>query len=149
MDVKWIEASVKYDKTMEDGTTKSVTEKYLVSALSFTEAKTNITEKMKHYISGDFSVAAVRTARYAEVYTSEDSSADNWYKVQVALIMLDEKTGKEKRTSLKYLVSGKSVRDVLSSIENEFATSMADFEVESVSLTKIVDVFGDKDNEKV
>mgnify|MGYP003091976826 CR=1 FL=1 len=69
MKENWIETSVKYDKAMEDGTTKSVTEKYLVSALSFTEAETNITEEMKHYISGDFSVAAVRTARYVEVYT--------------------------------------------------------------------------------
>lgn len=50
MKEKWIETSVKYDKTMEDGSMKSVTEKYLVSALSFTEAETNITEEMKHYI---------------------------------------------------------------------------------------------------
>ena len=55
--------------------------------------------------------------------------------------MLDDNTGKEKRTSLKYLVCGKSVRDALSSIENEIAKSMADFEVEAVCLTKIVDVF--------
>lgn len=149
MKENWIETSVKYDKVIEDGTTKSVTEKYLVSALSFTEAETNITEEMKHYISGDFSVAAVRTARYVEVYTSEDSSADSWYKVQVAFIMLDYNTGKEKRTSLKYLVCGKSVRNALSSIENEIGKSMADFEVEAVCLTKIVDVFRGKDNEKV
>ena len=49
MKENWIETSVKYDKVIEDGTTKSVTEKYWVSALSFTEAETNITEEMKHY----------------------------------------------------------------------------------------------------
>ena len=69
--------------------------------------------------------------------------------MQVAFIMLDDNTGKEKRTSLKYLVCGKSVRNALSSIENEIGKSMADFEVEAVCLTKIVDVFRGKDNEKV
>lgn len=34
----WIETKVRFDKTMENGTVKKVTEPYLVDALSFTEA---------------------------------------------------------------------------------------------------------------
>ncbi|MBW4754817.1 DUF4494 domain-containing protein [Prevotella melaninogenica] len=146
MKEKWIETSVKYDKTMEDGSMKSVTEKYLVSALSFTEAETNITEEMKHYISGDFSVDAVRTARYAEVFASKDSEADYWYKVQVAVIDLDEKTGKEKRHSLKFLVQAKTVRGALQLVDEEFGKTLMEYEVEAVALTKIFDIFGLKEN---
>ena len=147
MKEKWIETSVKYDKTMEDGSMKSVTEKYLVSALSFTEAETNITEEMKHYISGDFSVDAVRTARYVEVFASKDSEADYWYKVQVAVIVLDEKTGKEKRHSQKFLVQAKNVRGALQLVDEKFGKTLMEYEVEAVALTKIFDVFGLKEKE--
>ncbi len=146
MKEKWIETSVKYDKTMEDGSMKSVTEKYLVSALSFTEAETNITEEMKHYISGDFSVDAVRTARYTEVFASKDPEAYYWYKVQVAVIFLDEKTEKEKRHSQKFLVQAKTVRGALQLVDEEFGKTLMEYEVEAVALTKIFDVFGLKEN---
>lgn len=36
---KWFETKVRFDKTMENGTVKKVTEHYLVDALSFTEAE--------------------------------------------------------------------------------------------------------------
>ena len=45
---QWFETKVKYDKTMLDtGAIKSVTEPYLVDALSFTEADAHITKEMK------------------------------------------------------------------------------------------------------
>ena len=34
----WFECKIRYEKTMEDGTQKKVTETYTVDALSFTEA---------------------------------------------------------------------------------------------------------------
>lgn len=35
----WFETKVRYDKTMENGAIKKVTEAYMVDALSFTEAE--------------------------------------------------------------------------------------------------------------
>ena len=40
----WFETKIRYDKTMEDGTQKKVTEQYVVDALSFTEAENTIIE---------------------------------------------------------------------------------------------------------
>ena len=42
----WFECKVKYDKMMENGLPKSVSEPYLVDALSFTEAEARIIEEM-------------------------------------------------------------------------------------------------------
>lgn len=42
---KWFETKVRFDKTMENGTVKKVTEHYLVDALSFTEAERVLTKK--------------------------------------------------------------------------------------------------------
>ncbi len=57
----WFECKIRYDKIMENGAIKKVTEPYLVDALSFTEAEARIIEEMTPYISGEFSVSAVKT----------------------------------------------------------------------------------------
>lgn len=144
-----IETSVKYDKVMEDGMTKSVTEKYLVGAFSFSEAEAKIIEEMKAYISGDFAVSAVRQCHYKEVLTVAGEEGDLWYKVKMSFITIDEKTGKEKRQSVNYLVQAKTVRHALDVVEALMRQTMIDYDVEAVSLTKIIDVFCDGHNENV
>ena len=61
----WFECKVSYDKTMENGTLKKVTEPYLVDALSFTEAEARIIEELKPFISGDFTIADIKRAKLA------------------------------------------------------------------------------------
>ena len=41
----WFECKIRYEKTMENGMNKKVTEPYLVDALSFTEAEARIIEE--------------------------------------------------------------------------------------------------------
>ena len=43
----WFECRVKYVKVMDDGMQKSVTEQYVVDAMSFTEAESCIIEEMQ------------------------------------------------------------------------------------------------------
>ena len=50
----WFECKIRYEKVMENGMNKKVTEPYLVDALSFTEAEPVIIEKYTPYISGEF-----------------------------------------------------------------------------------------------
>ena len=65
---QWFETKVKYDKTMLDtGAIKSVTEPYLVDALSFTEAEARITKEMEPFVSGELTVTAVRKVRFEDV----------------------------------------------------------------------------------
>ena len=40
----WFECKIRYEKTMEDGMQKKVTEAYVVDALSFSEAEERIIE---------------------------------------------------------------------------------------------------------
>ena len=48
----WFECKIRYDKMMEDGMQKKITELYVVDALSFTEAESSIIDEMSAYISG-------------------------------------------------------------------------------------------------
>lgn len=64
----WFECKVRYDKTMENGAIKKVTEPYLVDALSFTEAEARIIEEQTPFISGDFTVNAVKRTKISEIF---------------------------------------------------------------------------------
>ncbi len=72
----WFETKIRFEKTMEDGLQKKVTEQYTVDALSFTEAEKSIIEEMSAYISGEFEVADIKKASYKEVFFSEADSDD-------------------------------------------------------------------------
>ena len=96
----WFETKVKYDKTMEDGQPKKVSESYVVEAMSFGEAEEKITEEMSAYISGEFDVKAITPTTYGEIFFSENTNDDRWYKTKLQFITIDEKTEKEKRSSV-------------------------------------------------
>ena len=46
----WFECKIRYEKVMENGMQKKVTEPYLVDALSFTEAEARIIEEMTPFM---------------------------------------------------------------------------------------------------
>ena len=72
----WFECKIRYEKVMENGMNKKVTEPYLVDALSFTEAEARIIEEMTPFISGEFTVSDIRRANYSELFPSEEEAAD-------------------------------------------------------------------------
>ena len=137
----WFETKIRYDKTMEDGRSKKVTEVYAVEALSFSEAESFITEEMSHYISDEFDVKAITRAPYGEIFFSDADSDDRWYKAKLAFITIDEKTEKEKRSNVVYLVQAESLDKARQYVKNVMAKTIIDYEVVSISETPIMDVF--------
>lgn len=140
----WFETKVRYDKTMEDGQNKKVTEAYTVEALSFSEAESAITEEMSHYISGEFDVKAITPATYGEIFFSDADSDDKWFKARLAFITIDEKTEKEKRSTITYLVQAHSVNGAVKHVDEVMGKTMIDYDIVSIADTKIMDVFEHK-----
>ena len=137
----WFICKIRYEKTMDDGLQKKVTEAYVVDAMSFTEAEARITEEMKSYISGEFEVQEIDRAAYKEVFFSDSEDADKWYKSKVQFITIDEKTDKEKKTNVNYLVQGSSLENARKNIDEVMGVTMIDYSIASVSETTIMDVF--------
>ena len=100
----WFECKIRYEKVMENGMNKKVTEPYLVDALSFTEAEARIIEEITPFISGEFTVSDIKRANYSELFFCEEDAADRWFKCKLFFITLDEKSGAEKKTSTQVLV---------------------------------------------
>lgn len=141
MSQNWIECTIKYKKTMENGKEKKVSELYLVNSLSFTEAESKIIEEMKPFIFGEFTVKALKSTKYSELFPSDEEAADKWFKCKLMYITLDEKNGSEKRTSTLVLVQSADLRDAVKKLDEGMKETMADYEIVSVSDTKIMDVY--------
>jgi len=137
----WFETRVRYDKTMEDGRDKKVTEQYVVEALSFSEAEKRIAEEMSHYVSGEFGVKAIKLAVYSEIFFSDIDTDDKWFKAKLAFITLDEKTGKEKRSPVTYLVQAASLDKARAYVKEVMEKTLIDYDVISISETHFIDVF--------
>lgn len=138
---EWFECKIRYEKVQEDGLQKKVTEVYVVDALSFTEAEERIIEEMSSYISGEFKVADIKQAPYKEIFFSDDDVADKWYKAKLAFITYDEKTEKEKRSNVCYLVQAASFNGAVKNIDEVMGGTMIDHEIISVQETSLWDVF--------
>ena len=138
---QWFETKVQYEKVQVDGMQKKVTEQYVVDALSFTEAESSIIEEMKTYVSGDYKIKNITPANYHEVFFSDDTQDDKWYKVKLTFITIDEKTEKEKHSIVHYLVQARSTGTAQQAINDVMSKSMIDYETVSISETKILDVF--------
>ena len=113
----WFECKIRYEKVMENGMQKKVTEPYLVDALSFTEAEARIIEEMTPFISGEFTVSDIKRANYSELFPSDEESADRWFKCKLIFITLDEKSGAEKKTSTQVLVQAADLRDAVKKLD--------------------------------
>lgn len=138
---KFFECTCKYEKVQEDGKEKKISETNVVDALSFSEAEARFIEEMEQYISGNFEVTAIKVAPYKEVFLSDNAEDDRWYKATVALITLDEKTDKEKRTNVYYLIQAGSLDTAVKNINEVFNGSIMDYASIAVTETKIYDVF--------
>ena len=139
----WFEVKVRYEQTQEDGTEKMVTETYVYKAADFGEAYDKAIKNMSTFISGEFGITAMKIAQYKEIITQDDRTEEKYYRVKVNLIILDEKTLKEKKTACYYLVNADSVEKARKYTDTALSDTMMDYVIEAVQEAKIIDVIFD------
>lgn len=135
----WFESKVTYEKTLENGMKKKVTESYLLDALSWTEAEARTIEELKPYISGEFSTTDIKRVKLSEIFFSD--SGDRFFKAKIQFITLDEKSGTEKKISTYMLAQANDIDEAQEVIKENMKGTMADYVVAEVKETKIMDVF--------
>ena len=138
---EWFECKVRYEKTLENGLVKKVTEPYLVDALSFTEAERRFIEEIEPFMSGEFQVTDIKRAKYAELFETDEDEADRWFTAKVAFITLDEKSGAEKKSNQNMLIQASDLRDAVKRLAKGMESTMADFENSAKAESPITDVF--------
>ena len=123
----------------DNGSVKKVNEPYLVDALTFTEAESRIIESMTPYISGEFTISAVKKTKISEIFFNENG--DRYFMVKVNFITLDEKSGAEKRTAQFMVVQANDLEESLKLFHEGMKGTISDYEIASVSETPILDIF--------
>ena len=131
---------VQYEKVMEDGYVKKVTELYTVEALSFTEAEARIIEEMSLYINGEYEVKDIKKSKYKDILFSYDKNDDRFYQAKIQFITLDEKTKKEKRSNFVCLVQAATLNGAIKGIDEVMGGTMSDYDSVEAKETKILDV---------
>lgn len=134
----YFKCCARYDKIMENGLVKKVTEAYLVDALTHSEAECRFIEEVTPCISGEFEVSVVKKTKIAEIFNPE---SDKFYIVKVGFITIDEKTAQEKRSISQILVGASDFKEAYDNFINGMKGTMADFEIIGISESPILEYF--------
>lgn len=135
----WFTVKVKYTKQLDNGALKRVSEPYLLAAMTFTDAEARIYEELGAVIRGEFNVTGIAKTEIHDIFAYDD--ADVWYKCKVRYDNLDADTEKTQKVNQNFLVSASSVKEAFDRIEDSLSTMMVDFEIPSIMVSPIVEIF--------
>lgn len=160
--MKLYECGVRFNKIMDNGAVKKVTELYLVDALTFTEAEARIIQEITPCISDEFDVVTIKRTNYSEVVydrfginseadaqvqklTRANSQAsevpDKWFKAKVNFITIDEKSAREKKTPTHFIINAGSINAAHDTLVSYMKGTMSDYEIATLDETRIMDVY--------
>lgn len=124
----------------EGGQRKLVAEQYAVSATSFTDAEVKITKSVKPHIGEDYKVLNIDPAPFREIFFTDADKDDKYYKAKVQFTVFDEKTEKEKKSNIYYLVQAANIEQARKNIVT-ILDNIIDYEIAALTETKILDCF--------
>lgn len=139
---RWFETTVSYVKEIEDGVCKVAKELYTIEAYDFGTAEKQIEKDLcgENQDETSWQVLTITPAAYGSVLFSDDTTEEKWFKAKVAFSIVDESTGKKKRTDT-FLVQGRSIDTARKNVEDALRYLSVDWTVTAIVETKILDVF--------
>lgn len=135
----WFLVKVKYTKQLENGTFKRVSEPYLLGGMTFTDAEARVYEELGSIIHGEFVVVAISRVDFHDIFHYDDS--DLWFKCRISYDSQDADNDKAKKVSQSFLVSARNVNEADLRLKESLSMLMVDFDVKSVIVSPIVDIF--------
>jgi hypothetical protein len=135
----WFECKAKYVKVTESGKEQTVTENFLLDAVSFTDAETRMIRQLEQMVKGEFSVIDIKKSRIGEVFPYD--AGEWWFKATINLVTVDEEAGKEKKMRTYYLVMADDIKQALERLEESLSYLVIPYVVSALAVSAIVDVF--------
>ena len=130
---RFFEVGVSYIDAIE----KKHKETFIVKAISFAEAEDKAYLDFKDYAVTDIDVLSVKISNVTEVILDENDEKEKYYKVKYSVIVLDEKSAKEKRIPHYLLFNASSIDEAREMYKRELAGCVSDIILESITETKI------------
>lgn len=138
----WHETKIRAIRVTEDGANKKVKESYIVCADSCAEAETRIVDELALQTT-EIEVTGTKKTTYNEIIFSDNGNdlCSYFYLAKLRYITLDEKSGKEKKTTVPYLVQGSTPQGAIKTVEAAMGGSTLDWDIASIAETNILDVY--------
>lgn len=140
----WFITKVKYTKELDNGVFKRVSEYHLFSAMTFTDAEARVYEELGAFIRGEFVVLEIKRFDIHDIFLYDDS--DVFYRAKVVYDTMSGDDEKSKKVTQSFLVTAHSVKDAHDRIKESLSTMLVDFQIPSISISPIVDVYPPKEN---
>lgn len=141
---QWYLCKLKCTRLLENGREKKELEQYLVDAQSFTEAEARVAALMAESKPREYETTAIQKERYEEVRPlppDDPAAADGkWHKVRLAHVVLNEKTGRERKTWHNHLLQSTGTADAERRLHDMMRGSLLDYRVYKVEETPILEV---------
>ena len=135
----WFTVKVKYTKQLDNGALKRVSEPYLLAAMTFTDAEARIYEELGQIIRGEFNVMGIARTDVHDIFGYDDS--DTWYMCKVKYESVAADAERAKKITQKFLVSAGSAKQAYDRIKESLSTMLVDFEIPSIVVSPIVEIF--------
>ena len=137
----WFECKASFNKIDDDGRERKVSESYLFDAVSYTDAEARVIEQIAAMVRGEFVVNSIRKSNIIEIFPHEIGQW--WYKdkVRIAIVVIDENAGKEKKVNNYFLVAADNIKEAIQRTEEGLSFILVPYEITSLAVSNIVDVF--------
>ncbi|WP_394369971.1 DUF4494 domain-containing protein [Spirosoma endbachense] len=145
----WFLGKIRYQQPIDDSNVgsrkdefikqKTITEAYLVDAVSYTDAEARLYQEIAAN-TPDFEITNITRMKLADVFYHDDGG-ETWFKVKAVFITDDEKTGKQKKTPSVMLVNAETPKQAYERVELSLKTALDPFEITDVNTTKILEIF--------
>lgn len=136
---KWFKCVVQYLKIDYDGRERKVSEPYLVDAVSYTDAEARIIAQLATMVRGEFVVKQITQTKIVEIFPS---GIGGWFFLgKISIVTIDENAGKEKKINEQFLIEAEDFKDALKAFETGLSYILIPYEITSLAVSTIVDVF--------
>lgn len=134
--MSYYQTTARVDRIMENGEQKKISEKFLADALTCFEAIEHTTAELHSTTNGEFEITEVKKTAIAEVLGNLE--AEKFFLAKINLITVDERTAKEKKTTVQWFVGADDYDIAKAEVTDEIKRSMADIEIAGLVESPIV-----------
>lgn len=134
----WFKVTTKHREVIDDKI-KTITDVFLIEAVSYTDAEVRAYELLAAGGKEDFAIHAITKMKLAEVFFIENGE-ELWFKVRVQYIIFDEKSKTEKKTTVLMLINAKGIVEAHHVLKKQLGV-IEDYIISDINTTKILEVF--------
>lgn len=138
----WYLGKINYQQEQENGALKTISEAYLLDAVSYTDAEARLYGIVADN-TPDFKIVSLTRMKLSDVFNFEEEGGDKWFKCKIFYVSINDSKGipKEKKIVNYMLVNADSPKQAIERIEKSLATMLIPYEITDVNLTPILEIY--------